>query len=76
MTAMPVMPNEFREWSIDDLAQLPDDLLGCMSLPFHREVLLPSMLDVGLSRKVDHYPGCPSTASGRHEAALGLAGGS
>jgi len=25
MTAMPVMPDEFREWTVDDLAQLPDD---------------------------------------------------
>ena len=42
------------------LAELPDDLLGCMPLPFHREVLLPSMLDVGLSQQADHYPGVPS----------------
>lgn len=25
MTAMPVMPHEFREWTVDDLDQLPDD---------------------------------------------------
>src|SRR5207244_5534311 len=39
------------------LAQLPDDLLGCVPLAFHRDVLLPTMLGVGLSRHVDHYPG-------------------
>ena len=27
---------------------------------FWISILLPSMLDVGLSRKVDHYPGVPS----------------
>ena len=25
MTAMPVMPHEFREWTIDDLERIPDD---------------------------------------------------
>jgi hypothetical protein len=47
------------------LAQLADDLLGCVSLPLHRDVLLPSMLDVGLSRHADHYPGVPSAVSPR-----------
>src|SRR5207253_9310736 len=41
------------------LAQLPHDLLRRVSLPLHRDVLHPSMLGVGLSRKVDHYPGVP-----------------
>ena len=25
MTAMPVMPHEFREWTVDDLERIPDD---------------------------------------------------
>ncbi len=25
MTAMPVMPYEFRDWTVDDLARIPDD---------------------------------------------------
>jgi hypothetical protein len=25
MTAMPVMPHEFRDWTVDDLDLLPDD---------------------------------------------------
>src|SRR5579862_5741240 len=41
------------------LAQLAHDLLRRVPLPLHRDALHPSMLGVGLSRKVDHYPGGP-----------------
>ena len=43
------------------LAQLSDDLLRRVSVSLHRDVLHPSMLGVGLSRKVDHYPGSRQT---------------
>ena len=43
---------------------LTDDLLGRVSLPLHRDVLHPSMLGIGLSQTVDHYPGVPSQRRG------------
>jgi len=48
----------------DRPGQLTDDLLRCMPLQFHREVLLPRILDFGLSQHADHYPGVPSTEPG------------
>ena len=46
MTAMPVMPNEFRDWTVDDLDLLPDDGL--------QYELLDGMLLVSPSPTIPH----------------------